>query len=193
MAASPPELAGPPVARRNPISLARLIWAGPVVVVVAVAVNWAIKQVVQALDPSLARMGQLQEPLAVLTVEGAIAAVVVFALIAWLVPRPVFWFRVVSTVALLVSIVPDILLASGGDSTRTAMRVVGPLISLGMPGPSGPPPGGGGGGPPPGGPPAMSLERVGVLILLHVATFLVCVVLLPALTRRRVAPAPSRA
>ena len=188
MTASPPELAYTRAARGREVSLARLIWAGPVVVVVAVALNWAVKLVVQALDPSLARMGQLQEPLVILTVEGVVAAVVVFALIAWLVPRPVFWYRIVATVALLVSIVPDILLAFGGDRTRTAMRVVGPLISLGMPGPSGPPPGGGGGGPPPGGPPAMPLERVGVLILLHVATFLVCVVLLPALTRR---PTPT--
>lgn len=190
MAAAPPELASARRLSRDSISLPRLIWVGPVVVVVAVALNWAIKLVVQVLDPSLARMGQLQEPLVVLTVEGAVAAVVVFALIAWLVPRPVFWYRVVSTVALLVSIVPDILLGFGGDSTRAAMRVVGPLISLGMPGPSGPPPGGGGGGPPPGGPPAMALERIGVLMLLHLATFLVCVVLLPILTRRR--PAPIR-
>src|SRR5262249_1421296 len=151
------------------------------VIVAAVAVNLAIKLLVQALDPSLSRMGQLQEPLVILTVEGAVAAIVVYALLAMLVPRPIFWFRIVAVVALLVSFVPDVLVGLGGDSTRTAMRVVGPLISLGAPGPSGPPPGGGG-GPPPGGIPAMALERVLVLMLLHVATATVCIVLLPWLT-----------
>jgi len=190
MAASPPELAGTRAAGGREVSFARLVWAGPAVVVVAVAVNWAIKLLVQALDPSLARMGQLQEPLLILTVEGAVAAVVVYSLLAWLVPRPIFWFRIVATVALLLSVIPDVLVGIGGNATRTAMRVVGPLISLGMPGPSGPPPGGGGGSPPPGGIPGLALERVLVLMLLHVATFLVCVLLLPAFTRKRT-PAPE--
>jgi hypothetical protein len=192
MAVSPPELEGARSVRRREVSLARLLWAAPVTLVAAIAVNWAIKLLVQALDPSLARMGQLQEPMVILTVEGVIAAVVVFALMAWLLARPIFWFRIVGLAALLVSIIPDVLVGLGGDSTRTAMRVVGPLISLGAPGPSGPPPGGGG-GPPPGGIPAMSTERVLVLILLHVATAAVCIVLLPALTRRRAAAAGSRA
>lgn len=39
----------------------------------------------------------------------------------------------------------------------------------------------------------MPLERVAVLILLHVATAAVCLVLLPALTRRRAVAAGSRA
>src|SRR5262249_20643866 len=150
MAASPPELAAGRAARGAEVSFVRLLWAAPVVIVAAVAVNLAIKLLVQALDPSLSRMGQLQEPLVILTVEGAVAAIVVYALLAMLVPRPIFWFRIVAVVALLVSFVPDVLVGLGGDSTRTAMRVVGPLISLGAPGPSGPPPGGGG-GPPPGG------------------------------------------
>jgi hypothetical protein len=164
------------------ISFARLLWAGPLVVAIAVAVNLAIKTLVQAIDPSLARMGQLQKPLIVLTVEGAVAAVVVFALMAWLVPRPIFWFRIVGVVALIVSLIPDVALAFGGRATIAAMRVVGPLISLDAPGPSGPPPGG---GPPAGGIPARSLERVLVLMLLHVATAAVCIILLPALARRR--------
>src|SRR3954454_22253921 len=118
MAASPPELAGTRSARGHEVSLIRLLWAAPVVVIASVAVNWTIKLIVQALDPSLARMGQLQEPLVILTVEGAVGAVILFALLAWLVPRPIFWFRIVSLVALAISLLPDVALLFGGNSTR---------------------------------------------------------------------------
>jgi hypothetical protein len=170
----------------NQPSLKRLLWVGPLTVVAAVAVCLLIKFVVQALDPSLQRMGQLQSPLVSLTLQGAIAAVVVFAIFAALLPRPIFWYRIVATAALLVSLIPDIALGMGGSTAVWGMRLMGPFLSLG--GPSGPPPGAG--GPPPGGAgaggggmPAMSLEQVGVLILLHAATFVVCVVLLTTLSR----------
>src|SRR5213078_686682 len=101
MAVSPPVLTSGPPIRQERISFARLLWAGPLVVILALAVNYAIKLIVQALDPTLARMGQLQTPLVILTLEGSIAAVVVFALMAWLLPRPIFWFRIVGVGALL--------------------------------------------------------------------------------------------
>ncbi|HEX5500928.1 MAG TPA: hypothetical protein VFX03_16950, partial [Thermomicrobiales bacterium] len=44
---------------REEVSFARLLWVGPLTVVVALIVNLAIKAIVIALDPSLARMGQL--------------------------------------------------------------------------------------------------------------------------------------
>ena len=69
------------------VSLRRLIWAAPLTV--AVALNHLIKTVVQALDPSLDRMGQLGPPLISLTLQGAVGAVVVYALLARFVPRPV--------------------------------------------------------------------------------------------------------
>ncbi|HEY3081677.1 MAG TPA: hypothetical protein VGM69_17435 [Chloroflexota bacterium] len=176
--------------RAEPVSFARLLWLAPLTVVVALAVNYAIKQVAQALDPSLARMGQLGPPLILLTLEGAVGAIVVFAIMALLLRRPIFWYRVVAAIVLLISILPDLALGMGGTAAMWGMRVMGPFLSLGMPGPSGPPGGGpGGGGPPPGGPPpggmpAMTVEQVLVLMLLHAATAVVCVVLLTTLTRK---------
>ncbi|HET7093410.1 MAG TPA: hypothetical protein VFI22_08030, partial [Thermomicrobiales bacterium] len=93
-------------AGREEVSFGRLLWVGPLTVVAALVVNLAIKAIVIALDPSLARMGQLGRSLVVLTLEGAIAAVVVFAIMALLVPRPIFWFRIIAVVALLLSLLP---------------------------------------------------------------------------------------
>lgn len=177
--------------RCQSVSFARLLWVAPLTVATALAVNVAIKLVLQALFPSLQRMMQLGAPLVTLTLEGAVAAIVVFGLIAWLVPRPIFWYRVIATVALLVSLVPNVALAIGGAPMMTVFRLMGPLLSVGAPPPSSPPPGGGppvGGPPPSGAMPGMPLEQVLVLMLLHVATFLVCVVLLTTLTRK---PAPG--
>jgi hypothetical protein len=127
----------------------------------------------------------------ILTVEGALAAVVVFALVAWLIPQPIFWYRIFGVIALLVSLIPDVALAIGGAPRMAAMRVVGPLMALGELGAPGP----GSGGPPRGGPQAggfppagalsgMPMEQVLVLMLLHVATAAACIILLTTLTRK---------
>ena len=60
-------------------------------------------------------MGQLGRPLIILTVEGAILAVVVFAVVVWLVPRPIRWYRIVGVIALLISLIPDLLLGLGEE------------------------------------------------------------------------------
>jgi hypothetical protein len=186
MTTTPTERARTRIDRREGVSFARLLWVAPLTVAVALALNVAIKVALQALFPSLRSMMQLGTPLTILTLEGAVAAVVVFALVALLVPRPIFWYRIVATVALLVSLIPDVALAMGGAPMMTAMRAMGPLLSPGAPAPSGPPSASGGGGPPPGAMPAMALEHVLVLMLLHVATFAVCVGLLTTLTRKPV-------
>src|SRR5262249_44958638 len=131
-----------------------------------------------------------------LTLEGAIGAVIVFVLMALTLRRPIFWFRVVAAVVLLVSYLPDVALGLGGGTAMMGMRAMGPFLGLQQlvegP-PRGGPPGGGpaGGRPPGGGPPggfvfpAMPLEQVLILILLHTVTAVVCVVLLTTLTRVR--------
>ena len=186
-----------PTDRRDGISLSRLLWVAPLTLAVALAVNFAIKLLAQALNPSLARMPQLGQPMVTLTIEGVLAAVVVFVLVALFVPRPVWWYRIIGVVALLISLLPDIALAMGGQPMLMSMRLIGPLASIGMATPDGPG-GPGGGGPPPGGPPggggglpAAPVEQVLVLMLLHVATAAVCIGLLTTLTRRRT-PAPAQ-
>jgi hypothetical protein len=174
-----------PAERRDGVSFTRLLWVGPLTVVVALVVNLIIKTLLQAIDPSLSEMGQLGRPLIILTLEGAILAVLVFALMVWLVPHPIRWFRIVGVIALLISLIPDLLLGLGGDARRMGSSMVAPFSRLGamfFPAQQG-------GGRPPGGPspgdvlPGLPWERVLILMLLHTATAVVCIVLLTTLTR----------
>jgi hypothetical protein len=174
-----------PAERRDGVSFSRLLWVAPLTVVVALVVNLIIKTLVQALNPALADMGQLGRPLIILTLEGAILAVIVFALMVWLVPHPIRWFRIVGVIALLLSLIPDLLLGLGGDLRRTGSAMVSPFTRFGaqfFPAEQG-------GGRPPGGQspgdvlPGLPWDRVLILMLLHAATAVVCIVLLTTLTR----------
>jgi hypothetical protein len=174
--------------RRDGVSWTRLLWVAPLTVIVALVVNLVIKTILIALNPSLADMGQLGNSLIVLTLEGAILAVIVFALMVWLVPHPIYWFRIVAVIALLISIIPDLLLGVGGDARRTGSSLVGPFLRFGSlfaPAPSGGP-GPTGGSSPPAALQGLPPERVLILILLHAATAVVCIVLLTTLTREPV-------
>jgi hypothetical protein len=171
--------------RRDGVSFTRLLWVAPLTVVVALVVNLIIKTLVQAIDPSLSEMGQLGRPLIILTLEGAILGVLVFALMVWLVPHPIRWFRIVALIALLISFIPDLLLGLGGDLRRTGSAMVGPFSRFGgmfFPAEQG-------GGRPPGGPtpaqalPGLPWDRVLILMLLHTAVAVVCILLLTTLTR----------
>jgi hypothetical protein len=181
-----------PAERRDGVSWRRLLWVAPLTVVVALVVNLLIKTVLQALNPALAEMGQLGRPLIILTLEGAILAVLVFAVMVWLVPHPIRWFRIVAVIALLLSLIPDLLLGLGGDLRRTGSAMVAPFSRFGaqfFPAEQG-------GGRPPGAPspgdvlPGLPWDRVLILMLLHTATAVVCIVLLTTLTREPAAPQP---
>jgi hypothetical protein len=180
------------VERRDGVSWTRLLWVGPLTVVVALLVNLLIKTVLQALNPALAEMGQLGRPMIILTLEGAILAVLVFAVMVWLVPHPIRWFRIVAVIALLLSLIPDLLLGFGGDLRRAGSAMVSPFTRFGaqfFPAPQG-------GGPPGGGPspgevlPGLPWDRVLILMLLHAATAIVCILLLTTLTREPATPQP---
>jgi hypothetical protein len=139
-------------------------------------------------------MGQLGPPMVSLSIEGALAAVVVFILFSLLLPRPIFWFRVVGAIALVLSWAPDVALGIGGVPMQTAMRYVGPLTGLirigdagGRPG-GGPPPGVQSGGPPPGLLSGQPIEHVIVLMLLHTAVAVVCIGMLTTLARAKTTP-----
>jgi hypothetical protein len=181
-----------PADRADRVSLPRLVWVAPLTLVAAVAACFGVRSGVLLLDPSLARMPQLQMPMVTLAAEGAVAAIVVFTLFALFVPRPNFWYRILGAVALVASWIPDVALALGGTPMRLALQVVGPSIALGggllsslgaAPVPSGPPPGAQTGGPPPGFMSSMPIEQVLVLMLLHAVVACVCIALLTTLTR----------
>jgi hypothetical protein len=180
-----PRSSDPSAKRSERVDVRRLLWVGPLAVVASVGVNLLIRWILQTANPAYQRMGQLGNAMIALTLEGAVAAVVVFALMAWLVPRPILWYRVVGVAALLVSLIPDVMLAMGGPTMLSAMRIVGPLASVGSPPPPPRPEGAGGG--PPGGfvPTAAPLDQVLILMLLHAATAVVCIALLTTLTRKK--------
>lgn len=172
---------------RDRISFARLAWVAPLTLAASLGAAFAIKFVAISLHSTLSRMPMLAEPMVALTIEGVVAAIVVFALMALVVPRPIFWYRIVGGVALVLSLLPDLALALGGAPMRLSMSVMGPLTSIGQAAPSGPPPAGfPAGGPPPGGGSfTIPLEQVLVLVTLHVVIALVCIGLLTTLTRAR--------
>jgi hypothetical protein len=188
---------------RERVAWPRLLWVAPLTVAAALAVNVLIRFVLQSLNPQLGRMPQLGQPMLNLTIMGCLAAIVVFVVVGLLVrDRPFFWYRVIAIGALLLSWLPDIALAIGGAPAGVAMRYVSPLATFGSPPPGGPPPGGPGGAGGPGGPGGgpgagppggfsftMPVEQVLVLMLLHLATAVVCIVLLTTLMRDRSAAA----
>jgi hypothetical protein len=90
--------------RRDQVSLRRLVWVAPLTLALAVGACFVVRFLAQLIDPQVVNMPQLQMPMAVLAVEGALAAIVVFVVFAVFVPRPIFWYRIVGGIALLVSL-----------------------------------------------------------------------------------------
>lgn len=175
--------------RRDFVSWKRLLWVAPLTVAAAVLVNMAIAIVLRAINPDLNEMGLLGRPNVILTLEGAVLAVVVFALMVWLVTHPIRWYRVVGVLALLISLIPDVLLGLGGGWREAGSGMVAPFSRVGallFPTASG--------GRRPSAPagevlPGLPWDRVLILIALHVAAAIVCIVLLTTLTRE---PAPEQ-
>lgn len=176
--------------RRDFVSWKRLAWVAPLTVAAAVLVNMAIAILLRAINPDLNEMGLLGRPNVILTLEGAVLAVIVFALMVWLVPHPIRWYRIVGVLALLISLIPDVLLGLGGGWREAGSGMVAPFSRIGMllfpsSGGSRRPPAPAAGEVLPG----LPWDRVLILIALHVAAAVVCIVLLTTLTRE---PAPAQ-
>jgi hypothetical protein len=177
--------------RRDYVSWKRLLWVAPITVAAAVLVNMAIAALLRAINPDLNEMGLLGRPNVILTLEGAVLAVIVFALMAWLIPHPIRWYRIVGVIALLISLIPDVLLGIGGSWREAGSAMVAPFSRVGA---LLFPTSGGGYRPPALAPgeilPGLPWDRVLILIALHVATAVVCIVLLTTLTREPVQERP---
>lgn len=94
------------------VLFSRLAWAGPLAVLGSVAGNglvWAITQAIIPISPEFMPLATVG-PTIFLTAVGALGAVGAFALVGRLAkqPRPVF--QTVAAVALLVSLIPDVML-----------------------------------------------------------------------------------
>ena len=144
-------------------SLKRLLWAGPLTIVIAVMVNLILRFIATALlQPSESFIPlSARGPVAPFTVIGTLGAVIVFALVAQFAPSPIRTYRIISVVALSLTFIPDMLLLFGPRSPAGAA-------------------------PPVGGPPPMegvTFPNVLALMTMHVAAWAVCAFLLPRLTR----------
>lgn len=133
--------------RGEQIDAGRLLWVGPLTVVVAVAVNLLVRALLLAvlpISPEFPPFG-IGSVIA-FTAVGVALAVAVFAVLSRVSRRPVRTFRIVAIVALLLSIIPNVvgvvnptalpLPFTGATSTAfaglIAFHVVAALISIAM-------------------------------------------------------------
>src|SRR4051812_37765422 len=87
----------------------RLLWAGPLAIVGAVAANAVVRAIELAVLPVPAEFTALQQPAFLpLTIFGVLAGVIVYAIIGRLSKNGVRTFRIVAGAALLLSFVPDL-------------------------------------------------------------------------------------
>jgi hypothetical protein len=123
------------------VSLKRLLWAGPLAILAALAANAVVRAIALAVLDIPADFEPLQTPAFVfLTVAGVLGAVITFAVIGRLARRPVRVFLIVAAVVLLLSFVPDIgLLAANapgatlpGVLVLMLMHVVAAVVAVGV-------------------------------------------------------------
>ncbi len=98
--------------KEGPIPVKRLAILGVIGVVIAIVVNAILSQIAYSVLNLRAPMLQLQQ-VATFTAVGTVLAVLVYALINRFAKRPVWLFRIIAAVALVLSIVPDVGLATG--------------------------------------------------------------------------------
>ena len=97
------------------VSLKRLLWAGPLAIVLALIANGILRAIALAVLDIPADFMQLRSPAFIfLTVVLLLGAIVTFAVIGRLSRRPMRTFQIVAAIVLVLSFLPDIgLLVSG--------------------------------------------------------------------------------
>lgn len=107
------------------VALGRLWWAGPLVIAAAIAATTVIRLVaVAVLQPDPAFMPLTPMNPIVLTFVGVLAAVIVFAVVARFARRPITAFKRIALIALIVSLVPDLLMLATGFNPGTTLANV---------------------------------------------------------------------
>ena len=111
------------------VAMRRILWAGPLAVVMATAATLAALAALLAVLPSVNPefLALAPQSVAIMTVPLCACAIPVFALIARFAQRPLRTFRIVAAGALLLSFVPDLWLLSQPGST---VPTVGALMVL---------------------------------------------------------------
>jgi hypothetical protein len=124
------------------LSNRRLVWAGPLAIVGAVAANAVVRAVELAVLPVPNEFFPLRAPASFvgLTVAGMLGAVIAYAVVGRFSKIAVRTFRIVAGVALLLSFLPDLGLLVGGMPGATltgvlalmVMHVVAAAIAVGV-------------------------------------------------------------
>jgi len=99
--------------RKEQIAWSRLWWVGALMIASSLVVNLLVRSAVLALFPTQIITA---DHIIMLTVLGTLAAILVFALVAWRATRPITLYRRIAVVALFLSFVPDILIFMTGYS-----------------------------------------------------------------------------
>ena len=117
------------VGRGGGISARRLLWVGPLAVLVAVVVNLMIRTVAVASFGLSGFLPLAVGPTVMFTVVGVLGAVIVFGLMLRFVRDPVRLFMRVAFVVLLLSLIPDLLLLYAGSMPGTTVAGVLTLMA----------------------------------------------------------------
>jgi hypothetical protein len=113
------------------VALNRLLWVGPLAILVATVANVILQQIaVAALQPDPAFMPLTLMPPIVFTVVGVLGAAIVYALVGCFSRQPVRLFRRIALVTLVVSFIPDILMLITGFNPGTTLANVVVLILM---------------------------------------------------------------
>jgi hypothetical protein len=131
-----------PAQQTERVSLSRLLWVGPLTIVVATIASFIIQQLaVAVLRPDPAFMPLTLMPPIIFTIVGVLGAVIVFALVARFARNPIPLFRRIALITLAVTFIPDILMLITGFNPGTnlanvlvlmLMHVVAWAITVGM-------------------------------------------------------------
>jgi hypothetical protein len=108
-----PVVLAPEIHSSSHVILSRLLWAGPLTILAAVAAVLCLRVVaVGILHPAL-RFAPLRWPPPIIdTVILVTGAVIVFSVVSMMSSNPIRTFRIVAASVLLLSFVPDVLLAT---------------------------------------------------------------------------------
>lgn len=116
------------------VSVKRLLWAGPLAIVLAIAANFILWRLALAVLDIPAEFMPLNSPSPVfLTFGGMLGAVIAFAVIGRLARRPVRTFNLVALVVLILSFLPDLgLLASGAPLPGVIVLMLMHVVAAGI-------------------------------------------------------------
>lgn len=113
------------------VAFNRLLWVGPLTILVAVIANVLIQQIAGVvLQPDPGFIPLTLMPPIMFTIIGVLGAVIVFALFGRFARRPIRLFQQIALGVLLVSLIPDVALLIANALPGTTIGAVGALMLM---------------------------------------------------------------